>query len=581
MRQTGPVHDDARRLPWTLVVHLGLPAVAGPTIARYMRAQGAALAARGIRVLPPADMAGLQARVDTAADGSSPVSWVYSPGALDSSVLDIRGLSQRAAERGGTLRAVLVLASVHDIVDTLTVRALRQGRTTREGFPTTKTVNYLPPLRRWKGELGDRVRVVTPPEAATKGDIVEAVWQASGLPGRAAQQGRRDEPVRPRLSPVHAEAMRRANIALAGPDRADLRHTAFRRASALSRHEVSAAFALPVVDVDELATAMAAEAQTVLPDLSAAQRARLFDPGEPCPDVPEQDLLAAWAALRADRDLSTALPANPGELVARSDQLRLAARTLAACAGGDDPGTASAAAADLHRLMLEDPAVRVVGSDDSPEGIPPLCFQYWEPLPPPDYMLDWFASWNDVGVPGGARLVGRDEARAVIEDVAGREGAQAFDLANNPAMRSDLYRYAVLLKVGGWYVDAEHEATTVVPWAMPVRRAHVLVARPDGKFTSSFLGFQRGSRLSASVLEEAVVRVTRSRGQGNNMTLAGPALLTQMVHRYLSSEDANALILPRRIAFHGVLQQIHHSAAYKVADYWRDLQLGRDARRRR
>ena len=543
-----------------------------------MRAQADVLAERGIAVLPPAAMPRLPARVDAATKGRSPVSWVYSAGALDSSVADIKALSQRAKQRGGTVQAVLVLASVHEIVDALIVRALRQGRTDRDGFPTIKTVNYLPALRRWQDELGDQMRIVVPPAEATTTEIIDAMWEPSGLPGTPPPTPRRGDPVRPRLAPVHAEAMRRANMALSGPEKASLRRTAFRRAIALSREQTSShTFALPVTDVDELATAMAAEAQTVLATVPDGPRAALFDAGEPCPAIPDSELDGTWARLRADPALSAALPADPSGLVARVDRLRQASRALAHSRGGHDPLASARRAVDLHRLILQDPQVRVVGADDAVVAIPPLCFQYWEPLPPPDYMLKWIASWNDVGVPGGARLVGRDEARAVMDDVAGREGAQAFDLANNPAMRSDLYRYAILLAKGGWYVDAEHEATTVIPWAVPVRREHVLVARPDGKFTSSFLGCRAGSPLAASVLEEAVVRVTRSRGQGDNMTLAGPALLTQMARRYLSSDEANALVLPRRVAFHGVLQQIHHSAAYKVSDYWRDLQLGRGA----
>ena len=577
MRQTGRVDDD-RRQPWTLVVHLGLTAVAGAPVARYMRAERGLLSARGVQVLPPAGMQDLPARIDVAAAGGSHTSWVYAAGALDSSVAEVRALAQRVADRGGRVRAVLALASVHEIVDATTVRALRQGRANRAGFPTAKTVNYLPPLRRWQDALSDRVELVVPPVDATTSGIVEAIWDASGLPGRSPQPGRRDEPVRPRLSPVHAEAVRRVNIALAGPDTANLRHTAFRRAVALSRRDVpTATFALPVVDVAELAAAMAAEAETVLADIPAARRARLFDLGKPCPDVSGIDLLEAWELLRTDPGLRATLPEQPDELVAPVDRLRQAARRLAACAGERDPLTAARAAVEVHRLILDDPAVQVIGADDPTAGIPPQCFQYWEPLPPPGYMLEWFASWNRVGVPGGARLAGRDEARSVIDEVVGREGARAFDLATNPAMRSDLYRYAILLKMGGWYVDAEHEATTVVPLAIPVRRQHVFVSRPDGKFTSSFLGCRQGSPLVERVLEEAVARVVRSRGHGDNMTLAGPVLLTQMIHRYLSLPDANALVLPRRVAFHGVLQQIHHSAAYKVTDYWRDLQLGRSS----
>jgi mannosyltransferase OCH1-like enzyme len=261
--------------------------------------------------------------------------------------------------------------------------------------------------------------------------------------------------------------------------------------------------------------------------------------------------------------------------VSLQDRLRSSVQALARAARDEDPTTVARTAIEVQRLILHDPATRVVGASEPDVAIPARCYQYWEPLPPPDYMTAWIRSWDEVALPGRGRLVSRDEARTVLERVAGAPGAVAFDLAANPAMRSDLYRYAALVQHGGWYVDAEHEATAPLEWALPVRRAHVLVVRPDGKFTSSFLGAAPGSPLAASVLEEAVVRVTKTRGMGGNMTVAGPALLTQMAQRYLASPDANALVIPRRVAFHSVLQQIHHSAAYKVADYWRDLQLGK------
>jgi mannosyltransferase OCH1-like enzyme len=329
-----------------------------------------------------------------------------------------------------------------------------------------------------------------------------------------------------------------------------------------------------VADVADLSAAMAAEATTVLTAVPGDKRAQLFVPRSN-PSISEAQVDEAWGELRRDRRLRDALPEVSHDLVSPQDRLRASVQALTRAVRDDDATTAARTASEVQQLILDDPATRVIGTQEPDVPIPGRCYQYWEPLPPPDYMTAWIRSWDEVALPGRGRLVSRDEARTVLEQVAGAPGAAAFDLAANPAMRSDLYRYAALVQHGGWYVDAEHEATAPLEWALPVRRAHVLVVRPDGKFTSSFLGASPGSPLAASVLEEAVVRVTRTRGMGGNMTMAGPALLTQMAQRYLASPDANALVIPRRVAFHSVLQQIHHSAAYKVSDYWRDLQLGK------
>jgi mannosyltransferase OCH1-like enzyme len=533
------------------------------------------LAQRGVAVLPPAVPARLEDRVEAAARSGQPVAWAYAPRALDTPTATITRLAALAQARGGSLSAVVVAAPVAEVIDNLTVRALRRGRTNQQSFPTVKTVNYLPPLRRWQEGLGPHaVTVVLPPAQARAARVSALVWGALGLPGPSPVRVPRGTPLRPPLAPAPAEALRRANVVLTGPRHEQARHQAFRRAVALSREQGAATqFVLPVADVADLSAAMATEASTVLADVPPDERARLFLPRSN-PSVSEQQVDAAWQALRQDPGLREVLPATSHDLVSLQDQLRSHVQVLTRAAPQDDPTTVARVAGEVQRLILADPATRVLGRHEPEVPIPGRCYQYWEPLPPPDYMTAWIRSWDEVALPGRGRLVSRDEARTLLEQVAGPAGAAAFDLAANPAMRSDLYRYAALVQHGGWYVDAEHEATAPLEWALPVRRAHLLVVRPDGKFTSSFLGAAPGSPLAASVLEEAVVRVTRTGGKGGNMTVAGPALLTQMAKRYLASPEANALVIPRRVAFHSVLQQIHHSAAYKVSDYWRDLQLG-------
>ena len=206
-----------------------------------------------------------------------------------------------------------------------------------------------------------------------------------------------------------------------------------------------------------------------------------------------------------------------------------------------------------------------------PDGpvIPRRLVQYWEPLPPPHYMDDWLSSWSTLGMAGSTRLVSVDEARAVVEDVAGRLGTRAMDLTNHPAQRSDLFRYAHLYVHGGWYVDADHEAWVphdeVLTW--PVRHVFVLRKR---RFPNGFIGAEPGSEVMHQALLQACTNVVESQGRMNTMESTGPMLLTRVVKPYLDTAEASAVVLPGGTVFGGLLQTIYGDAEYKVTGHWRD-----------
>ena len=129
--------------------------------------------------------------------------------------------------------------------------------------------------------------------------------------------------------------------------------------------------------------------------------------------------------------------------------------------------------------------------------------QYWDPTPPPDELIPWFDSWETVGLPGGYHLVADyGQGLDTLRETAGDLGVRAYEAANHPAVRADLFRYAELFARGGWYVDAEHEALLKITDVLDFDVNHVLTQRVGRhRFVNNFIGAVPGSPLMERALQ--------------------------------------------------------------------------------
>jgi mannosyltransferase OCH1-like enzyme len=179
-------------------------------------------------------------------------------------------------------------------------------------------------------------------------------------------------------------------------------------------------------------------------------------------------------------------------------------------------------------------------------------------------MTSWVA--RDPGVE--YRLWTADDAADVVRDVGGSAAADAFAATTHPAARSDLFRYAWLLRVGGWYVDAEHEALVPMTRALAWDVDLVVVQR-SRSIPNGFVGAASGSPVVAEVFELACRNVQQGIG-GTVGQQTGPHVWRAVVGTALEGpEAASAVVLPADVVFR-VVQRVHNEADYKVVGHWLD-----------
>ncbi len=89
--------------------------------------------------------------------------------------------------------------------------------------------------------------------------------------------------------------------------------------------------------------------------------------------------------------------------------------------------------------------------------IPKVIIQFWHNLDDvPEDVQECLDSWKSLIQQGFRRVIFDDRAaRNFIHERFGAKHVAAFDLCSHPAMRCDYFRLCYLLKVGGFYVDAD------------------------------------------------------------------------------------------------------------------------------
>ena len=531
------------------------------------------LASRGISVVS-IDPAAIDASVAHAASASTHAV-ASGPGLLDLPQAQIESLARAVHEREGRLVAVVVLTSLRLLAARKHVGRLRFGSTAHLSRVRFKAVNFVPAVQRWDETIGvENLHVRATRFVGPTSELVTAVATELGIDitGLELPAGRMET----RLTAPTAETLRLVNVTLQDMDarRAqELRRLAARTLMELAAPD-DASVDLPPGVAARLESTIRPHMQRLMGRVPPGEAESLLA-APPTPASPSSldRTESLWAALRAKPRLAGVLPSDSRALVIPEERVRDERDDLVAAWRAGDSTRARACATRLRGYIEGLPDFRLIGPLPHGPIIPRRLVQYWEPLPPPDYMESWLSSWSVLGMAGASRLATVAEARDIVAEVAGPLGIRAMDLTNHPAQRSDLFRYAYLYVNGGWYVDADHEAWVphdeVLAW--PVR--HVFVFRRH-KFPNGFIGAEPGSTVMHEALMQACTNVVESHGRMPTMESTGPMLLTSVAKPYLKSEGASGVVLPAGTVFGGLLQSIYGDAEYKVTGHWRDAKTG-------
>jgi mannosyltransferase OCH1-like enzyme len=489
-----------------------------------------------------------------------------------------------AARSRGDCRCGALVRRLDDYTATRYLKELLNGRfrpVNERELAGRGVNNYLGRLATWQEAAGpDFVAVTSRPSPQSEEEAVRRLFDALGVPEAEALTLPEPMPAR-QLDTVTAEVLRRFNRVLHeneldAPTANDLRA---RAVSALLSDPPSDPFAIPPA----AATSQLEVFRDGILKLSEAMSPadRDYFVGHEVPDVPDVDedrigtrLLDLASQLGVAVDAKRAL--TPQEQ-ALADARRFARRAQAARASGDTRRYLRVVERFRGTLpLLQQFASAGVGARSASQ-IPARVVQYWDPSPPPEEMGPWLDSWANVAVPGGEHIVADYEAGLrAVEQVAGDLGRRAYESANHPAARSDLFRYAELYLRGGWYADAEHEAVMALGEVFTWDVEHVFVIRVQRHVVvNNFIGARPGSALLKDALLTGCRNVLNQEG-GSIVQLTGPAMLTGLVDPYLETPDASFVMLPTNAVFGGVMQIVHNSAEYKVHGHWRysDLRTG-------
>ncbi|KQT82837.1 tetratricopeptide repeat protein [Aurantimonas sp. Leaf443] len=305
--------------------------------------------------------------------------------------------------------------------------------------------------------------------------------------------------------------------------------------------------------------------------------------------------LADLARLEAGANRLRGKSANPsqshyGQIF---DEFRLDAEALAALRGVADAPRAErpAAVAAVVRAFPDNTAAairffiehRIAGRlADRPSAaragapIPPAIHQYWDEPPPPADLLDLIESWRQA-IPGAAHRLWNDaEARLFLDTLGEPAISAAYARAEEPAMKADLFRLALLRERGGLYADADDRCLGAL--APLLQGGHGLVVYQEdlGSLGNNFIAARPRHPVIVRALDLAVAAVNR--GDTDILWLAtGPALLTRAAAGLMAQDPdllADVLVLER----HAVLRHvaIHCQAAYKATErHWSRTAFGR------
>lgn len=167
-----------------------------------------------------------------------------------------------------------------------------------------------------------------------------------------------------------------------------------------------------------------------------------------------------------------------------------------------------------------------------PQPIP--LFQFWHDATPPEEVSELMKTWEED--PDFAyRRFDHATAEAYLVENFGEEVVSAYRQCGVPAMQADYFRYCVVLREGGVYVDADtYNGGGLGPLCRSVERGIMMQRGP--KITNDFFFFKEPG---APILDHAVKQATHNIEQriSNNVhRVTGPSIFI----RLWKSEDEDA-----------------------------------------
>ncbi len=164
-----------------------------------------------------------------------------------------------------------------------------------------------------------------------------------------------------------------------------------------------------------------------------------------------------------------------------------------------------------------------------------------------------------------------DDCKQFINKHFDKEISQIFQTINNGAMKSDLWRYMIIYKNGGIYMDAD--ATCFLPFDSYIRQQDTFIANQlkQNYYSQWFFGSKKNNPILKDVLDDCIENLKRKR-DGSVFHLTGPLIFNKSIINYNIVIRTFALRYGCAVG-HGIF--VHKKLQYldKDVDHWSEEKL--------
>jgi len=168
--------------------------------------------------------------------------------------------------------------------------------------------------------------------------------------------------------------------------------------------------------------------------------------------------------------------------------------------------------------------------------IPPNLFQTWHTKSLPPLMANSVAKLRQINPRFNYFLFDDNDCREFIKDNFSLDVLNAFDTLKPGAYKADLWRYCILYKKGGVYLDIKYQPVSGFKLVNLLEKEHWVLDADGNGIYNAVMVCKAGNNILMNAINQIVDHVKNRYYGGGVLDVTGPGLLS----RYFSSSDKKA-----------------------------------------
>jgi hypothetical protein len=160
--------------------------------------------------------------------------------------------------------------------------------------------------------------------------------------------------------------------------------------------------------------------------------------------------------------------------------------------------------------------------------IPKVIVQYWDQKKIPADEKSLMTSWINLNHGFEYALFDQGSARSFIFEHYGQDGLNVFDVASVPAMRSDVFRVAYILRFGGVYIDAATCSISNISGLFNGEESLHLMRKRHGGLWNGFIAAPPSHPMVQEIWNQ-ILKNVQNRMSNNVFLVTGPGVFNDLV----------------------------------------------------